>query len=136
MVLVTSRHDEATASLAKAARAVRVVIVPESDSPPGPVVAEQTSSAVVGDANLPAEDGGLWIVEDSRAVRLLVRHAFEREGWSVREFENLASAQEAARLAATAARERPHAVVLDIHLPDGNGLDNVRRFAATCALTR
>lgn len=134
LVLVSSRQDEDTTSLAKAARVARVVIVPDGDASGGPGEAvERRNRVVVAEPEPPKQERSLWIVDDNRAVRLLVRHAFEREGWVVREFENLASAQEAARLAATAARERPHAVVLDIHLPDGNGLDNVRRFAATGA---
>lgn len=64
-----------------------------------------------------------WVVDDSPAVLLLARCALERAGWSVETFEDLAAAFE--RLAGA---EAPNAVLLDIHLPDGNGLDHVRTF--------
>src|SRR5690606_23970527 len=72
-------------------------------------------------------------VDDSQAIRLLVRHAFERAGWQVREFENLTAAQQAVAELGPSAPHSPAAIVLDIHLPDGNGLDSVRRFAASGA---
>lgn len=78
----------------------------------------------------PAGAGGVserrtvWVVDDSEAVRLLARSAFERAGWHVETFADLAAAFR--QLARTAA---PRAVLLDIHLPDGNGLDHVATFA-------
>lgn len=65
----------------------------------------------------------VWIVDDSPAVLLLARCAFERAGWTVETFEDLATAYENLTGA-----EAPDAVLLDIHLPDGNGLDHVRTF--------
>ncbi len=67
----------------------------------------------------------VWIVDDTPAVLLLASHAFTRAGWRVTEFEDLHSARTA--LATLAA---PDAVVLDVHLPDGSGLDEVSVFAA------
>lgn len=67
----------------------------------------------------------VWVIDDTPAVRLLAAHAFERAGWQVTEFEELNTA-----LSALASRPAPAAVILDIHLPDGSGLDNVRAFSA------
>lgn len=129
LVLVASEPDAATSELAKVAGAVRVVIVP--DNPTAPLAPHLgTATERSGPA---ADERELWIVDDTQAIRLLVRHAFEREGWRVREFANLGSALEASELCGAAGSERPSAIVLDIHLPDGNGLDSVSRFAATGA---
>lgn len=144
LVLVSAHNDEQTAALARAARVDRVVIVPEPVSGPG-LALPSHGLTPPGSTSVPA--GGapegrhetapgsrqLWVVDDNQAVRLLVRHAFARERWSVREFEDLASAQRAAVEVKAGSIGQPHAIVLDIHLPDGNGLDNVRRFAATGA---
>lgn len=67
----------------------------------------------------------VWIVDDTPAVLLLASHALAKAGWLVTEFEDLHSARTA--LASMAA---PDAIVLDVHLPDGCGLDEVRVFAA------
>jgi len=66
---------------------------------------------------------GLWVVDDSLAFRLIVHQVFGRAGWSVTEFSSLNSA-----LAALAVGPAPNVVLLDIHLPDGNGLDSVSAF--------
>jgi len=66
----------------------------------------------------------LWVVDDSEAILMLTRCAFERAGWTVETFEDLDGAQRALSHGAA-----PDAVLLDIHLPDGNGLDHVRAFA-------
>ena len=66
----------------------------------------------------------MWVVDDSEADRLLVAQTFERAGWRVKTFEDLASTH-----AALAQQPAPAAVVLDIQLPDGCGLDNVSVFA-------
>ncbi len=70
----------------------------------------------------------LWVVDDSEAIRVLARSAFERAGWRVTTFEDLAGAR-----AALAGEPAPDAVLLDIHLPDGNGLHDVGAFASTGA---
>lgn len=64
-----------------------------------------------------------WVVDDSPAVLLLARCALERAGWSVETFEDLAAA-----FGHLTSADAPNAVLLDIHLPDGNGLDHVRTF--------
>lgn len=82
-----------------------------------------TRSATAVASLLPA--CSVWVVDDTPAVLLLAAHAFTRAGWQVTEFEDLHSARTA--LATMAA---PDAVVLDVHLPDGSGLDEVGVFAA------
>ncbi len=71
-----------------------------------------------------APGNSVWVVDDTPAVRLLVAHSFARAGWQVTEFEDLNTA-----LAALSSRSAPAAVILDVHLPDGCGLDNVRAFS-------
>lgn len=66
----------------------------------------------------------VWIVDDTPAVRLLASHTFGRAGWRTTEFEDLTSAR-----AALVAQGVPAVVLLDVHLPDGCGLDEVRLFA-------
>lgn len=123
LVLVSAKRDEATIALAKAAGAARVLLVPDED----PRASEEKPQPSTDLGRRQPRPGELWIVDDSQAIRLLVRHAFEREGWRVSEFDDLASAQTAAKASG------PEAIVLDIHLPDGNGLDHIRRFAASGA---
>ena len=72
--------------------------------------------------------GAIWVVDDSEAIRVLAKSAFERAGWRVTAFEDLAGARDA-----LAAGPAPDAVLLDIHLPDGNGLHDIGAFAATGA---
>ncbi|HEX7001590.1 MAG TPA: response regulator [Trueperaceae bacterium] len=72
--------------------------------------------------------GTLWVVDDTEAIQVLARSVFERAGWRVSTFEDLTRALEALADGPT-----PDAVLLDIHLPDGNGLHHVREFAAAGA---
>lgn len=65
----------------------------------------------------------LWVVDDSLAFRLIVQQVFGRAGWSVTEFPILNSA-----LDSLAVAPAPDVVLLDIHLPDGNGLDSISAF--------
>jgi len=67
----------------------------------------------------------VWVVDDTEAILVLATSVFERAGWRVTTFEDLAGAR-----SALAVGPAPDAVLLDIHLPDGNGLDHVRPFAA------
>lgn len=72
--------------------------------------------------------GTLWVVDDTEAILVLARSVFERAGWRVSTFEDLTGAR-----AALADGPAPDAVLLDIHLPDGNGLHHVRDFASAGA---
>jgi DNA-binding response OmpR family regulator len=64
----------------------------------------------------------LLLVEDERDILENNRRFFELKGYRVLTAENLAGARE--RLA----NEKPGAVVLDIMLPDGNGLDLLKEL--------
>lgn len=114
IVLVARQRDRATLALAATARADTVLVVRAGRAP----------------GTTPQPTGGegrrrtLWVVDDSTATRVLVRSAFERAGWQVEEFADLGSA-----LSSNADRGAPDAVLLDIHLPDGNGLRHVSDFA-------
>lgn len=60
------------------------------------------------------------LVEDERQIRRFVRMAMETEGWKVFEAETLRQG-----LAESGTR-KPDLVVLDLGLPDGNGVDFIR----------
>lgn len=124
LVLVAANQDTTTMALAGTVGAARVVVVPD-----GETASHEHASVIADDA----DDSGpasreLWIVDDSQATRVLVRHSSERAGWRVREFEDIGTIR-----AALAVGRAPQVIVLDIHLPDGNGLDHVRQFATTGA---
>jgi len=75
-----------------------------------------------------AEGGGLILVaEHEPAVAELERRYLTREGYAV-EIE-----PDPSRAAAVAARVRPDAVVLDVMLPDIDGLQVMRRIRAAGA---
>ncbi len=61
------------------------------------------------------------VVDDDRLVRMNARLVLEREGWTVDEAADCGSA-----MASLEARDYD-LVVCDVALPDGNGLDVVRR---------
>jgi two-component system KDP operon response regulator KdpE len=60
------------------------------------------------------------IVEDEPQIRRFVRGALEAEGWQVHEADTLR------RGLAEAGTRRPDLLVLDLGLPDGNGVDLIR----------
>ncbi len=64
-------------------------------------------------------------VEDERRVLENNRDALTRAGYAVLTAENLAQARD------VLSRETPDAVVLDIMLPDGNGLDFLKELRAS-----
>lgn len=66
----------------------------------------------------------ILLLEDDDAIAGTVRFAFEREGLQVVHVGLLRQADAAVR------REAPAAAVLDVGLPDGNGLDLCRRWRA------
>ena len=64
------------------------------------------------------------IVEDERQIRRFVRAALEEEGCRV--FESETSAQGLIE----SGNQKPDLVVLDLGLPDGNGIDFIRDLRA------
>jgi len=62
----------------------------------------------------------ILIIEDEDAIRRFVRQALEREGYRVFDAENMARG-----LTETATR-KPDLIILDLGLPDGNGVDFIR----------
>jgi two-component system KDP operon response regulator KdpE len=64
----------------------------------------------------------ILLVEDEREIRRLVRAALEKEGMRVREAESVVEALK------EAAAATPDLVILDLGLPDGDGLTFVREF--------
>jgi len=60
------------------------------------------------------------LVEDERQIRRFVRAALESEGWHVVEADTMRQGL------ADAATRRPDVVILDLGLPDGNGIDFIR----------
>jgi two-component system catabolic regulation response regulator CreB len=66
----------------------------------------------------------ILLLEDDAAIASTVSFALEREGFAVRAVGLLRDAEALLR------RELPAAAVLDVALPDGNGLDLVRRWRA------
>lgn len=66
----------------------------------------------------------ILLVDDEPHVPLLVRPLLERLGMSVQTARTLAEARR------SLARQRPDGVLLDLHLPDGSGLDLLRELRA------
>lgn len=66
----------------------------------------------------------ILLLEDDSAIAATVAFSLEREGLLVERVMLVADAQAALQ------RERPAAAVLDVALPDGNGLDLCRRWRA------
>ncbi|CDI00829.1 response regulator in two-component regulatory system with KdpD, regulation of potassium translocation (OmpR family) [Candidatus Competibacter denitrificans Run_A_D11] len=64
------------------------------------------------------------IVEDERTIRRFVRTALERDGHRVHEAETLAQGL------LDAGTRQPDLVILDLGLPDGNGMDFIRNLRA------
>jgi two-component system KDP operon response regulator KdpE len=60
------------------------------------------------------------LIEDERQIRRFVRTALEAEGWNVHEAENMRQGL------TDAATRRPDLIILDLGLPDGNGVDFLR----------
>jgi DNA-binding NarL/FixJ family response regulator len=66
------------------------------------------------------------LIDDHDLIRQGLRGAFERDG----AFEVVGEAGDCARGVALAVGTRPDVVVVDVNLPDGNGLDLARRLRA------
>jgi DNA-binding response OmpR family regulator len=72
----------------------------------------------------PVRDSRILVVDDDAEMQELVAWTLRREGWQV---ESALTAAEAARLLM---HNRPDLVVLDVMLPDGNGLDLLGQWRA------
>jgi len=72
-----------------------------------------------------SNQGYLLLVEDEPAVQANNRKILERRGYVLRQADTLAEAR------AAIAEETPRAIILDIKLPDGSGLDYLRELRKT-----
>jgi len=68
------------------------------------------------------------LVEDEQQIRRFVRTALESEGWSVHEAGTLRHGL------VEAGTRKPDLVILDLGLPDGNGVEFIRDFRAWSAV--
>jgi len=68
----------------------------------------------------------IWVVDDDPELRQLLAHYLGEQGYQVRCLEN--GAQLAARLSGQLGGERPDLLVLDLMLPDEDGLSLLRRL--------
>ena len=73
---------------------------------------------------MPGGGDRILVVDDEPGIRDVCRLYLERDGYEVVEAGGMAEAEDACR------RWRPDLVVLDLMLPDGNGLDLCRRLVA------
>ncbi len=71
----------------------------------------------------------LLVVDDEPHIGLLLRPHLEQLGYRVSLAKNLAEA----RAALTGRAARPDALLLDLHLPDGSGLDLLRELRGGAA---
>ena len=62
------------------------------------------------------------LIEDERQIRRFVRTALETEGWQIVEAETMKQGL------IDAGTRKPDVVILDLGLPDGNGIDFIRDF--------
>lgn len=81
--------------------------------------------------NLAIPTARLLLVEDDASVARLMSRALQEAGYTV---VSVASAHEAREALADGA-ERPHAVLLDLQLPDDSGLSLLEEFRASCPET-
>jgi len=66
------------------------------------------------------------LVDDHELIRNGLRHAFERDP----DFEIVGEASSVAEALASVSTLSPDVLILDVRLPDGNGLETVRRLRA------
>ena len=67
------------------------------------------------------------LVDDHDLIRQGLRHAFERAD----DFTVIGEASSVAEGLAVAAQSKPDVVIMDVRLPDGSGLDAVKKLRAT-----
>jgi len=75
--------------------------------------------------NLDGTSGYLLMVEDEPAVQANNKKILERRGYCIRQAYSLAEARR------IVAKQMPKAIVLDVQLPDGTGLDFLRELRQT-----
>ncbi len=75
---------------------------------------------------VPSRARRLLVVDDEPHIGLLLRLQMESRGYELR----LARSLFEARAALLSDAERPDAVLLDLHLPDGSGVDLLRELRA------
>jgi len=68
------------------------------------------------------------VVEDERQIRRFVRDALETEGWAVFEAETVKQGL------VEAGTRKPDLVILDLGLPDGDGVDLIRELRGWSAV--
>lgn len=66
----------------------------------------------------------IYVVEDNDDIRELVQYLLESEGYEVDSFANVADFEQKFEI------KKPNALVLDIMLPDGNGIDLCNKIKA------
>ncbi|MES2448803.1 MAG: response regulator transcription factor [Bacteroidota bacterium] len=69
----------------------------------------------------------IYVVEDNDDIRELVQYLLESEGYEVEAFANVSDFERKFELI------KPDALVLDIMLPDGNGMDLCNKIKATAS---
>lgn len=75
-------------------------------------------------ARQPRAPGTILLVEDTRSLAEVYRQYLRDEPWPIRHAESIAQAE------ATLAQHRIDLVLLDLRLPDGDGMDLLRRITA------
>ena len=71
--------------------------------------------------------GDVWVIDDDRSIRWVLHNALEREGFSVTTFEDTSGALR------QLARARPDAIMSDIRMPGGDGLDLLKDISTVLA---
>ncbi|HWT80628.1 MAG TPA: response regulator, partial [Candidatus Methylomirabilis sp.] len=66
------------------------------------------------------------IVDDQPTIRKSLRHLMERKGFRACEADSGAAAVQTAQV------EEPEVILLDLRLPDGDGLDILERLQGVC----
>jgi CheY-like chemotaxis protein len=84
----------------------------------------EPSSVPAGPAPAAPGRGRILVVDDHALNLKLLERLLELEGREVRSADSVAAAERAL------AEEQPALIVLDLNLPDGNGLDLTRRLKA------
>jgi len=82
----------------------------------------ESSGGRIGPSTDSSTSGRILVVDDHELNLKLLERLLELEGHEVRAADSLAAAERAL------AEEQPAMIVLDVNLPDGNGLDLTRKL--------